>query len=613
MTARPRFRRRIAAAVLPLLTLASAGTVAARAADNNQNNADLAIRKTASPATVAVGGRVTYTLTVTNNGPRPGTQIRIHDELPSSVSFASADVSRTSTPADSCSQSNGVVDCTIHGNVRPDGSDSVVVTIAADVRTRPESGQICNTATVTGNHDDPDPANNNSASVCTTVVPAPARHADLSITKVADHDRVSIGDVVTYTVTARNAGPAPAAAPTVTDVLPANVDFVAATVASPASCSQAGGVVSCALGPMAMNGAVAVTIKVKPRSEAGGTTLVNCASVAATEDNAPANNRACASTAVRARADLSITKTADKTAVLIGEDLTYKLTVKNDGPNTATGVVVTDDIPNQADLQSVSTSQGAACPKTDPVSCNLGTLASGATGTVTIIVKPKVKGVIKNTASVTGNEEDPTPANSSSVSTTYVALTGNAFGESVDVMALGRFQVTSGPLASATLPAGGGGPFTGSSVNARVSDGLFGDLLRLDVLQASTQGGKRADGSIFVASSADVTKASLVNGLITVDGLHSECLATTASGGGQSSTNVVNLRVAGLAVQMAGGFGPNSSVTVPGVGTLILNEQVSSGSGLNQSRSVNGLHLKLDGLLAKGDVVLAHSDCGIDP
>jgi hypothetical protein len=52
---------------------------------------------------------------------------------------------------------------------------------------------------------------------------------------------------------------------------------------------------------------------------------------------------------------------------------------------------------------------------------------------------------------------------------------------------------------------------------------------------------------------------------------------------------------------------------VPGVGTLILNEQLQSGSGLNQTRSVNALHLKLDGLLAKGDVILAHSDCGIDP
>jgi len=609
----PRLRRRLAATLLPLLTLASAGTLAARAGTDNSNNADLAITKTATPNPVAVGGQITYTLIVTNNGPRPGTQVRIHDALPSGVAFVSADVTRKSTPSDFCNRSGGVVDCTIHGNVRPDGSDSVVVTIVGTVTSRPATGQVCNTASVTGNHDDPDPDNNNTSTVCTTIAPPSSRHADLSITKTADKDRVSIGEALTYTVTVSNAGPDTAANPQITDVLPADVEFVSVMPGSP-TCGQAGGVVSCSLGPIAKDGKSVVTIRVKPTADAGGQTITNCASVAAgEEDSNLENNEACVPTAVRARADLSITKTADKPVALIGEVLTYTITVHNDGPNAATGVGVTDDLPSQAALQSASASQGS-CGQTDPVTCSLGSLDSGTSATVTIKVKPTAKGFITNTASVTtsGKEEDPTPADrSSSVTTVYGALTGGAFGESIDVRTLLGLRVQSGPLASVTLPPAGGGPFTGSAVNLRVGAGLYSDLLRLDLLRASTEGGHAPDGGIFVASSADVAKASLVNGLITVDGLHSDC-RTDNVGGSSSSANVVNLRIAGLQVNVASG--PNSTVTVPGVGQLILNEQVTTGTGpMNQARVVNALHLKLDGLLAKGDVILAHSDCGIDP
>src|SRR5581483_2117065 len=519
------------------------------------------------------------------------------------------------------------VDCTIHGNVRPDGSDSVVVTIVGTVTSGPFTSRICNTASVSGNHDDPDPANNtvdpnpanDSSQACVTVVPPPVTHADVSVTKTADHDRVSIGDAITYRLAPHNAGPDTAAAPTLTDVLPANVVFVS-VAPSGTTCGQANGVVSCTLGPIAAGAdAPAVTIVVKPAADAGGSTLTNCATVAAIEDARHDNDRSCADVAVRARADLSIVKTAARTTALIGEPLVYTLKVHNAGPNPAGGVVVTDNVPGEATVQQATASQGGCTVGTtaataNRVTCALGSLDAGKDATVTITVAPRAKGLIRNTATVTGDAEDLVTANNSSTTdaVAFVALSGGAFGESVDVRTLLRIHVTSGPLASVSLPAGGGGPFAGSAVNVRVGDGLYSDLLRLDALSASTQGGRTGNGAIAVNSSADVARASLVNGLITVDGLHSECRATTDPGDrSRSSATVVNLRVAGLLVNVAAG--PNSTVTVPGVGQLILNEQVESGTGLNQARSVNALHLKLDGLLAKGDVILAHSDCGIDP
>jgi uncharacterized repeat protein (TIGR01451 family) len=348
----------------------------------------------------------------------------------------------------------------------------------------------------------------------------------------------------------------------------------------------------------------------------GGTNITNTAQVNYAKDPDATDNEDSVTTFVRGRADLSISKTADKAIALLGETLTYTIVVKNDGPNTATGVRVRDDIPNQADLQSVSSN----CVKADPVECDLGDIASGASATATITVKPKEKGHITNTAAVTSStdEDDPDSADrTASVTTDYVALKfgdipSGAFGESIDVKTILGVQVKSGPLASVTLPAGGGGPITDSAVKVNVTGGyLLKDLVKLEALKASTQGGKTAGGQVYVASSADVAKASLVNNLIAVEGLHSECYATSAQTGSQSSANIAKLRIAGVLVSVAAG--PNSTVTVPGVGQLILNEQIQTGSGLNQRRAVNALHLQLDGLLAKGDIILAHSDCGIDP
>jgi hypothetical protein len=54
------------------------------------------------------------------------------------------------------------------------------------------------------------------------------------------------------------------------------------------------------------------------------------------------------------------------------------------------------------------------------VTCDLGTLASGASATVTIVGFPFALGEISNTATVTLNETDPNTANNTSVEITTV-------------------------------------------------------------------------------------------------------------------------------------------------------------------------------------------------
>ncbi len=112
-----------------------------------------------------------------------------------------------------------------------------------------------------------------------------------------------------------------------------------------------------------------------------------------------------------ASADLSVTKVAAPERVVVGENLIYRIVVTNAGPNIATGVIVTDTVPTGAAFVAAGTTQGTASESGGVVTATLGELASGATATVTIIVRPTATGTLSNVASVAGEQPDPNPDN----------------------------------------------------------------------------------------------------------------------------------------------------------------------------------------------------------
>jgi uncharacterized repeat protein (TIGR01451 family) len=119
------------------------------------------------------------------------------------------------------------------------------------------------------------------------------------------------------------------------------------------------------------------------------------------------------------KADLSLTKTDAPDPVLVGQELTYTLTVANAGPHAATGVMLTDSVPSGATFVSAAAGQGT-CTGTPTVACSLGTLGSGGSATMTIKIRPATAGTLTNLATVTSNETDPNPGNNTATATTTV-------------------------------------------------------------------------------------------------------------------------------------------------------------------------------------------------
>ncbi len=363
--------------------------------------ADLALTKSDAPDPVQAGELLTYTLGVHNAGPQDAPGVTVTDTLPAGVLFDSA------TPTQgTCSEASGIVTCEL-GTVA-NGADA-----GADVKVRPqEGGQITNQATVASGIGDPASADN-SASAVTTVAPV----ADLSLTKTDDPDPVLAGQLLTYTLAVHNAGPSSAANVQLTDNLPAGVTFESVT-ATQGSCSESAGTVECALGTLAAEADATVTIEVRPQT---GATLTNEAGVASdAQDPTPADNAASEDTTVDPAADLSLTKADDPDPVLEGQPLTYSLAVHNAGPQSATGVQLTDTLPPGVTFVSATPAQGTCSETAGTVSCALGTLADGASASVEITVTPQGPGTLTNEAGVTSELADPDSADTSASADTTV-------------------------------------------------------------------------------------------------------------------------------------------------------------------------------------------------
>jgi len=111
--------------------------------------------------------------------------------------------------------------------------------------------------------------------------------------------------------------------------------------------------------------------------------------------------------------DLIITQIVSSDTPVVGKDVTFTITVQNSGPDEATGVTVTDNIPAGYTLVSATPSLGTWAGTT----WTIGKLASGASATLTVIAKVNAAGPYVHTVTIAGTEIDPIAGNNNSSKT----------------------------------------------------------------------------------------------------------------------------------------------------------------------------------------------------
>lgn len=422
---------------------------------------DLRITKTDAPDPVVAGQDLTYTLTVTNDGPATAQAVTVTDTLPAGVTFVSAP---------GCTEAGGVVTCDVGPLL---SGQSVVIAIQVHVPSgflgAAASGTIANTATVAAaNQGDPNPGNN-TATATTTVL----ARADLAVTKVCKPDSsAQAGQEAFCDIHVDNLGPSDAVDVSLQDVLTSATPFsvTGVSVTPSGTCVPTSGgpltafTTTCDLGaePAGGRSTIRVTVTAADVAEINDVATVS----SPTPDPDTSNNQATGKVVFAGSADLEVTKNAPAT-VVAGTPLQYVLTVTNNGPSTAQGVTLTDRLPAGVTFVSVSTTVGS-CTYGQPVerelTCNLGNLASGATATVTVnaTVAPDVAPgtVLVNEAVVASATADPDNSdNRISVSTTVSASADLRVTKSDS-----PDPVLAGTLLTWTITATNDGPSTATSV-----------------------------------------------------------------------------------------------------------------------------------------------------
>jgi uncharacterized repeat protein (TIGR01451 family) len=148
-----------------------------------------------------------------------------------------------------------------------------------------------------------------------------------------------------------------------------------------------------------------------------GSTHAGAASVPMSEILSANSNWSDAGVSIQPlQADLGVTVSG--TSALFPTNLTYTITVTNNGPSASAGVVLTDTLAGGLTWVSSTPSQGS-CSGTTTITCNLGALGVGGSATVTVVATPGAPGGYPNNASVTATTPDLVSANNSATGVAF--------------------------------------------------------------------------------------------------------------------------------------------------------------------------------------------------
>jgi LPXTG-site transpeptidase (sortase) family protein len=363
--------------------------------------ADVAVAKTVDNPTPGFGSNVTYTVTATNNGPRDASGLQLTDQLPAGLTFVSA------TPSvGTYNSGTGVWNIGALTN----GSNATLA-ITATVNTLVPT---TNTATKTAENEADNTAGDDSAGATITPVAA-----DIATTKTVSNTVPNQNSNVTFTVTASNNGPSNASGVQVTDLLPAGLSYISSTPSQGAYNSGTG---VWNIGALAngANATLSITATVT-----GTNPVTNTATKTAEDqpDPVPGNNSAMATVTGQA-ADIALIKTVSSPTVALGSNAVFVVTATNNGPSSATGVVVTDLLPAGLVLVSATPSGGTTYNSGTGV-WSIGGLANGASATLSIVATVNTTSATTNTATKIAEDQTDPVAGNDSASATLTGLSAD--------------------------------------------------------------------------------------------------------------------------------------------------------------------------------------------
>ena len=200
--------------------------------------------------------------------------------------------------------------------------------------------------------------------------------------------------------------------------------------------------------------------------------------------------------------DLSIMVSDAPDPIVVNGSLRYTIEVNNNSATEATGVTVSHLLPANVAYVSAATPAGTCTKFSNTVTCQVLSLAGGASATITIVVKPTNPTTLSSTASVTANETDPNTANNSATQTTTVldtvqfSATAYSLGESGGSLLATVTRSGTGPIsvdyATANNTASAGTDYTATSGTLSFVAGEMSKAISVPITADSAPEGNEA-------------------------------------------------------------------------------------------------------------------------
>ena len=347
---------------------------------------------------------VTFTMTVTNIGPDTATNVKVKDILPAGLELIN--------PVDFTDNSGALISKNI-ASIAPNGTAKLSFVAKVLI-----SGAIVNKAEIIASDQfDPDSQPNTGTEdgqddIGRVIMNG--QQADLSLQKNVSNTSPNLGEIITYTINVSNAGPNNATNIEIKDVLPAGLQFVSSTTFTNFVGTLIGKIDSVIVGQTV---SLTFQAKVLPIADSRQP-IANKAEIIKSDqfdpDSSPNNGTENGEddtdgvSFTTQSADLSIKKGVSAGPYNVGDNVTYTITVKNNGPSLATNVVVTDSLPS-----SLSFVSGTGFVNNNgKITAGIGSLATGTTQTLTVIAKITKSGSIQNTGIIVKSDQfDPDTKN----------------------------------------------------------------------------------------------------------------------------------------------------------------------------------------------------------
>jgi uncharacterized repeat protein (TIGR01451 family)/gliding motility-associated-like protein len=377
-----------------------AGTAIINQGKVDNTVADVAVVITADKAKAKSGESVNFLLTLTNNGPATAKQVVLVNPIPTGLTFVSSSTGQT--------LSNGAI------TVSLDSLEKGQTRTYAYVATMNSLNSVTNTVSVNSLKDNIAPNNFSFVTISGDTATTGLDQAELALSLTASKQLVAKDDEVTFTITLKNNGPRAATNVAIRNILPRNLTYVSGDP------TKSGDTLNVSVANIAVGASQVFTYKAKVAKD---TIISNTARITQTTPIDPILTNNVATVVLvpatdTAYADLGVIITANKATYKKGENVTYTVTLTNNGAGNAKNVQLCNPIPSG--LTYVS---GTGVTKAgDSLTIAVDTISKGRTRTFTYITRANSAGRIDNAIRICNSSKpDLITTNNRSVSTINVS------------------------------------------------------------------------------------------------------------------------------------------------------------------------------------------------